>query len=344
MGSIRLYVFSAAIVLGISGCSSSSTGTQIAMTHPIDPQIESALGELEALPTPLGVDEALMRSLKQALAGLLATRGSKQPSAAWPSYEDWREASLNLQYASDTNVLTWRYNNIGDYNLDGKVDIPDLIPVALSFNAVVGDGLGNEELEQWMDGTGFGVIDWRSIVPIAMNYSSQIVEYTILCTPSLRPGEIEAGTRELGHVGVNDRLPGWPLRYEFAIPEDAGRYIGLREVHGSDRQPARDYWWDTQDPYGGKNGYLYTNPHNGNQYYVIPGRVLIMFKVAVEEQLVEAFLVTENLEVAMCLPEMRTMGVYLPPDQTIEDAVLNWPVEYSYIISTVEPVRIITPD
>ncbi len=285
-----------------------------------------------------------MRSLKQAMGGMLAARDGKQASAAWPAYGDGRESALNMQYNSATRLLTWNYNNAGDYDLNGKVDIPDLIPVAVNFGAVIGDDKGDEELERWIDCSRFSVIDFRCTLGIGVNYPNHILEYTVLCAPSLRPGDIETGIRELGHVGARNWLPGWPLRYEFALLENTDRYIGLREVHGSDGRPARDYWWDTQDPDGGTNGYLYTNPFNGKQSYVLPGRVLIMFKVAVEEQLVEAFLITENLEVAICLPEMRTMGDYLPPDQTIEDAVLNWPDEYSYIISTVEPVRIITPD
>jgi hypothetical protein len=329
-------------VLG-SSCSARPgplTGALRASNPPENAQLQTALSELDALPTPQGVDDDLMQSLKQALATALAKNAKKQVDAAWPAYSDPHESLLDLDYDNDANVLRWKYNNIGDYNLDGTVNVPDLIPLAVHFGAVLGDGIGDDGYESWiLCGQSHGDIDITCLPLIGMYYRTCIAEYVVLTAGSLRPSDLVTGVHEIATIPQDRRLLGWPPRYEFYLPLTTERFVGLREVHAAgDHHSSRDYWWDTQDPYGGANGYLFTDPRTGEQSYVFLGRVRVKFRMTYDDPRVDTFVQAEDLEVVEYRGDFHTLGVYVPAEQTIEDAVLNWPGEYPDLISTVEPV------
>lgn len=303
----------------------------------------SILRELDQLAMPSGVDPAVAVVLKQFLAQLILEKTLKRSLAAWPVYDDSGENALNLEFNVSTRTLKWNYNNLGDYNVDSIVNIHDLVPLAVQYQSIVGDGIGNEEVESWIDSsTGDGLVNLADLLPIGANYDTTIPEYAVLTSNQINLGDAHSGQQEVGRLQLVNRLPGWPLRFEFVVPDNGDRFICLREMRGAG-DDSRDYWWDTQDPNGGSGGYKFTDPRDGSEYDVLPGRVTIMLRIDLDDPRVDSLIAAESLDVAMCLPPLRIIGVYLPAGQSIEDAVLNWPGEYPEIIQTVEPVHYYLP-
>jgi len=142
--------------------------------QPGETTLDEALAELDALPIPEGVDEAVFSSLKSALREALlervgrgsprafslkgfipaapeATEGipaeeetarlKSRPTQAMKLVATPPEGPKNLiddlTYSVDGEgvfTLTWSYRNVGDYNQDGMVNVQDLTPLAVHFH------------------------------------------------------------------------------------------------------------------------------------------------------------------------------------------------------------------
>ncbi len=72
-----------------------------------------------------------------------------------------RDAGIALSGGGYT--LTWKYANSGDYNQDGAIGFEDTAPLAEHWNEAVSAS------NDWIDGSGDGVIGVADITPIAMN-------------------------------------------------------------------------------------------------------------------------------------------------------------------------------
>ncbi len=82
-----------------------------------------------------------------------------------------RDASIALSAGGYT--LTWGYANPGDYAQDGVVALEDLAPLSEHFNEAASPD------NDWIDGSGDGVIGVADITPIAMNWASEVTGYRI---------------------------------------------------------------------------------------------------------------------------------------------------------------------
>ena len=110
----------------------------------------------------------------------------------------------------------------------------------------------------------------------------------------------------------------------------------------------------------------FTDPRTQETYDIIDGRVLVSFKnpppvpqvdpnyfdaerlptdqaysipypPIITDPDIAAFIAAEGLEVISDWKCIKSIGASLPEGQTVEDAVANWPQEYSEIIDTVDP-------
>jgi len=154
--------------------------------------LSETLSELDALPTPEGVDETLFSQLKEALRDALQdtwTTGvppvgtgetrviqgeEKKLVSSPPTGEANRVDDLELIDLGDgTYTLTWSYVNVGDYNQDGIVDIKDITPLAVHFNEAV------DETNEWIDGNADSVINIQDITPLAAHFFCDVAGYEI---------------------------------------------------------------------------------------------------------------------------------------------------------------------
>ena len=95
------------------------------------------------------------------------------------------EASINRvrdlevsPVGDDTYHLEWTERNVGDYNVDGSVNIADITPIASRYGNVVGDGV-DDLRDRPVDGDDNGAIGISDITPLAMNYGSRLDGYVV---------------------------------------------------------------------------------------------------------------------------------------------------------------------
>jgi len=201
-----------ALALAFATCGGSShrvapalqSGGQ-AIQAAVDVTLDEALAELDALPTPDGVDEALFAQLKDALASLLESRFSNrdyedgsgglqattpliaQPGDCASSVVSTTRRIVSSPPTGATNriddlacflsdgeyVLSWLYRNCGDYDQNGAVGIEDITPLAMHF--AEDTALDNE----WIDGDSDGRVHISDITPIAMNFGVNVHHYSV---------------------------------------------------------------------------------------------------------------------------------------------------------------------
>ncbi len=184
---------------GYGGQASDGSGIQQAANEPASQSLDAALGELDALQTPEGVDAALFEELKDALRGALVDnlpgrRGSLAPlgeEQGWlarptpggkfvsqPPGDTSKPYDLTLVETGGENeyALTWHEVNIGDYDNKGTVGISDITPLAMHYGEYVTDRNSQAAL---VDTSGNFIADIADITGIAMNYGNELAGYNI---------------------------------------------------------------------------------------------------------------------------------------------------------------------
>ncbi|OPX23272.1 MAG: hypothetical protein B1H03_02105 [Planctomycetales bacterium 4484_113] len=184
--------------------------------------LNEALAELDALPTPEGVDEAVFSELRSALAHQLRTqsaeRGTSKLVAAPPIGESNRVTDLSVTGVTATTVsLAWHYVNVGDYNQDGLVGVSDLTPLAVHFNEPV------DESNEWIDGSGDGVINIMDITPLAAHFFVSCEAYEVQGKVAVGDDFERVGEVELKDAQANGRLA-------FSASFDLGGFSFFRVV------------------------------------------------------------------------------------------------------------------
>lgn len=166
---------------------------------------------LQSLPVPAGVDAILWDRLTDELARVVASqpplkaapapawigRGRRQ-AAATPGGMANRVDDLRLS-GNGPYWLTWRYRNQGDYDLNGEVNISDLTPIALGFNATSAER--SWVLHATADGDANGVVNIADITPIGMNFGSLLLGYKVYAT-----NDLAEDWTYLGSANVNQHL------------------------------------------------------------------------------------------------------------------------------------------
>ena len=90
--------------------------------------IGTVMAEIYDLEIPPGVDKVLFGELQETLISILEARSrsaSAVPPAAYGYVDDLRFA--------EPDTAIWTYVNAGDYDLNGEVNVADLVPVALHY-------------------------------------------------------------------------------------------------------------------------------------------------------------------------------------------------------------------
>jgi len=191
--------------LGAShGIGAPSDDARLARLSEID--LEEVLAEIAEYPAPAGADASDFEMLRLALATkitelVLARDVSKPP-------EGLSGKVTTLAYSDDK--LIWQYTNAGDYNQDGQVTVADIFEVAVLLGAKVGDGVGDDAREAWVDGSGDGEIGVSDITPVAANYLASIAGYHVYFARSMDSIE-----DHLIYVEFERAVDAWPKRFEI---------------------------------------------------------------------------------------------------------------------------------
>ncbi|MEP0814941.1 MAG: hypothetical protein HRF49_09795, partial [bacterium] len=146
------------LIAAVAGCGKSHDRAELSQAPSYDTQRE------------------LVSYLSKALQQKLIELGTANRTASVLPTEDAGKVT-DLAYDPASKTLSWSYRNTGDYDLSGEVGVSDVTPIALHYLADAGDGLGDDPLEQWIDGDGSGEIAVGDVTPIALGYMSQVYGY-----------------------------------------------------------------------------------------------------------------------------------------------------------------------
>jgi len=192
--TLRLAVITAAMfcvfALAFSSCGKGkhSTGT-VALPSSTDGEsaatapslsLDDALGELDELACPEGVDAALWEQLKSAFTDALTARCSGKGVSIPPSGVPNRVNDLSVADNGDgTYTLSWHYRNLGDYDQNGMVAIADITPIAQHFGETYDPVTEPNCIQAVIDGSGNGKVDIADVTPIAQCFNVDCAGYRI---------------------------------------------------------------------------------------------------------------------------------------------------------------------
>jgi hypothetical protein len=288
-----------------------------------------------------------------ALSGILVMRTSDAGTGVATQPPGWHHGSntggllgpgvylvpLDVQYNPGTGEVTWNYLNRADYDLNGEVNQADITQISRFYNqASAGD-----PQRSWVDGDGNGEVTLGDLQRIGANFGSKIIAYSVLWTDAYDFTDSEKGFREVAHLTMADRAPGYPPRFVVKLPSPVKTYVKVEALPLPDWVDAQREKTICTDPSLLDPDELvfrdYVGP-DGETYRIVDGVVIVGFKVPLSDPRVQAFIDAEQLKLMNVWdfwPEVAAIEVYLPAGQTVEDAVLNWPQDYPAIIDAVEP-------
>lgn len=156
-----------------------------------------------------------------------ARAASKAPSAPGNAVDD---LIITSQTALSVD-LQWTEHHVGDYDNNGEVNIADMTPVGMFFNATVATS-DDPDFARMVDGDSNGEVNLADLTPIGSNYGSVLTGYVLYTDPE--------GTQAIGS-GVTvlraDQSPetGTPLVYHYTAPLDGGSpSFNVRPVNGAE--------------------------------------------------------------------------------------------------------------
>lgn len=167
------------IGLQIISCSSSAGSSALSVpdavdsTQIIDPR--QALAELDALPTPDGADPASFAKLKAGFRKLMAERLSDRMASTPPYRPKCKVNDLAITGDIHTAYFAFTYRNEGDYNQDRVVNLGDLI----FLGARLGQDSSSPGWSgvQIADANLDGRLDLSDLTPIACNFGARLEGY-----------------------------------------------------------------------------------------------------------------------------------------------------------------------
>lgn len=278
-------------------------------------------------------DPAVMRLLRAELLQIL-----EQPRDA--TYGIWIPDYYRAEFDGAVRLLTWRHGLIGDYDLNGEVNMGDITPLGNLWGAVVEYGQ-RDSRKGWVDGDQNGEINLADLTPVGSNFGLRVLGYRVLGAESLDPGQPDSGYSTLAEFPLSAASPGWPPTFEFLVPE----WIDVIQLASINEPEVMLLPHALGSAAGsGDDGFVdFTDPRTGDTYRVIAGVVMVNCRLALDHPKVLAFIAAEKLVLAESIPEFMYFVAYLPPETTLEDAVGNWPSEYPDVVIAVDPDSLISP-
>ncbi len=177
--------------------------------------LAEALAQLDALAMPEGVSPQVWNDLKAKLREGLNDRfggkGAAKIAAKAPTGEEnkvwWIYTEGGTEYVP--RKLVWRYQNSGDFDLNGVVGVSDIVPFTQAFGAKV-----SEKPDYYtLDLNRNGLIDIADITGIARNFGNECYSYRIY---------VRDGVDNLTDIGGKARTSGrheaGTLQFEFELP------------------------------------------------------------------------------------------------------------------------------
>jgi hypothetical protein len=188
--------------------------------------LAEAVQEIQRSSVPEGITPELFEQLRGALAAVVQQRlaeqdrmaGRARSTSSTPLLNKDQVQDLTLANGTGEYLLSWRYRNTGDYDLNGEVNISDLTPVGLYFGQTSASPSWNRA--QLADGDGNGEVNIADITPIGSNYFATILGYEVWGTTALNADWELLGTVGLdalgGEAAVTRIIVGLPqLDYTF---------------------------------------------------------------------------------------------------------------------------------
>jgi hypothetical protein len=141
-----------------------------------------------------------------------------------------------------TATLHWLEYNIGDYDVNGEVNIADLTPIGQKFQQVYIDTDPDFATLEVIDGDGNGEINIADITPIGQNFQSVIEGYDVYRTELTTPDEVP-GVDEVGRwIKVpNAANPAGP-----SAPRVANGQLVRQSYTFTDESGEGDFGWYVQ--------------------------------------------------------------------------------------------------
>ncbi|MEP0814437.1 MAG: hypothetical protein HRF49_07205 [bacterium] len=184
--------------------------------------------EIAALEKPEGVSDStwnlLVGELTRQLDGRRAVSAAPKGAGNAPELYlfDPGDGSLDFE---------WDYFSSGDYDRNGEVGVSDITPIALNYLADADDGVGDDVLENFIDGDDNGEIGVSDITPIALNFLATVEGYIIESSDS-EAGPFTEVTRLNFADGDDSAIPHFV--YTMATPPSTATYFRVVSFHGTD--------------------------------------------------------------------------------------------------------------
>jgi len=151
------------------------------------PSLDKLTQAIIDFPVPDWVDPIVFSQLKEELLGQLQLLSETGKGSGSDNTQATQVDDAKVSYAGDSRFsITWTYRNSGDYNLDGTVDIADIVALAEHFLEQASDS------NYWIDGNSDGQIDIADVSTVAENFFNALSGYRIEATTD------EVAWREIG--------------------------------------------------------------------------------------------------------------------------------------------------
>lgn len=212
-----------AMLLALISCGGGHGAFQPALqSEPhLSADLQQALQELDALPTPPGIDAAEFASLKAGLRKLLIERGTNKFTSAAPGSSRSKVTDLAVVPDGAGARFHWTYRNEGDYNQDGLVSIQDLALLGMNWGK---DSTAPDwDTAQVADGSGNNKVELGDLTSIGANFLNRVTRYSLQHSDTPDPGGVWTEAADVDFTASS--VPAGELRqFDFLLASPSAGY------------------------------------------------------------------------------------------------------------------------